>query len=217
MAINFIAVVEKDNQVSLDNVGDEDNVTNIEESDKEEVINTQQQITVQSKKPLIKKTVHVTPMKKQNNCNAITTLTESGTELKNQLQKQNHKGFKKMESDKENKREGGAQQTPTQCRRKECTTSSTKSMNVQVAPPPHPKQSNRSSSTRPMQKTSQSSAVAGPIQRETQSDSDMKKKFESSKRKFEERDWYLQRAQQGRPQQPLVEQPQHCSETSDLF
>lgn len=38
-----------------------------------------------------------------------------------------------------------------------------------------------------MQKTSQSSAVARPMQKETQSDSDMKKKFELSKRKFEER------------------------------
>ncbi|KAH0782377.1 hypothetical protein KY290_001975 [Solanum tuberosum] len=109
--------------------------------------------------------------------------------------KQSHKGFKKMESDHhtETKREG-AQKTPTQCRRKECTTGSTKSMlpplmkmNVQVSPLLHPKQSNCSSRTKPMQKTSQSSAVARPMQKETQSDSDMKKKFESSKRKFEQR------------------------------
>ncbi|KAH0730950.1 hypothetical protein KY289_002138 [Solanum tuberosum] len=111
-----------------------------------------------------------------------------------QLQKQSHKGFKKMESDTEKKREEGAQQTLTQCRRKECTTGSTNSilpplmkMNVEVAPPPNPKQSNCSSSTRPMQKTSQSYAVARPMQKETQSDNDMKKKFESSKRKFEQR------------------------------
>uniref|UniRef100_A0A3Q7EH89 Uncharacterized protein n=1 Tax=Solanum lycopersicum TaxID=4081 RepID=A0A3Q7EH89_SOLLC len=111
-------------------------------------------------------------------------------------EKQSHKGFKKMESDHhtEKKRQGGAQKTPSQCRRKGCTTGSTKSMlpplmkmNVQVAPPPNPKQSNCSSSIRPMQKTSQSSAVARPMQKETQSDSDMKKKFESSKRKFEQR------------------------------
>uniref|UniRef100_M1CD97 Uncharacterized protein n=1 Tax=Solanum tuberosum TaxID=4113 RepID=M1CD97_SOLTU len=110
--------------------------------------------------------------------------------------KQSHKGFKKMESDHhtEKKREEGAQKTPTQCRRKECTTGSTKSMlpplmkmNVQVSPPLHPKQSKCSSSTRPMQKTSQSSAVARPMQKEIQSDTDMKKKFESSKRKFEQR------------------------------
>uniref|UniRef100_A0A3Q7EJ15 Uncharacterized protein n=1 Tax=Solanum lycopersicum TaxID=4081 RepID=A0A3Q7EJ15_SOLLC len=88
----------------------------------------------------------------------------------------------------------GAQKTPSQCRRKRCTTGSTKSMlpplmkmNVQVSLPPNPKQSNCSSSTRPMQKTSQSSAVARPIPKETQSDTDMKKKFESNKRKFEQR------------------------------
>ena len=60
-------------------------------------------------------------------------------------------------------------------------------MNIEVSPPLHPKQSNCSSSTSPMQKTSQSSAVARPIPKETQSDTDMKKKFESSKRKFEQR------------------------------
>lgn len=99
-----------------------------------------------------------------------------------------------MESDTEKKREDGARQTPIQSRRKECTTGSTKSMlpllmmmNVEVAPPPHPKKRNCSSSTRPMQKISQSYAVARPMQIETQSDSDMKKKFESSKRKFEQR------------------------------
>ncbi|XP_015087095.1 RNA-binding protein 28-like [Solanum pennellii] len=111
-----------------------------------------------------------------------------------QLQKQSPKGFKKTDSDTEKKREDGARQTPIQSRRKECTTGSTKSMlpplmkmNVEVAPPPHPKQRNCSSSTRPMQKISESSAVARPMQIETQSDSDMKKKFESSKRKFEQR------------------------------
>ncbi|KAK4721503.1 hypothetical protein R3W88_011736 [Solanum pinnatisectum] len=51
--------------------------------------------------------------------------------------------------------------TPTQCRRKECTNCSTKSMlsllkkmNVEVDPPPHPKQKNYSTSTRLMQKAS---------------------------------------------------------------
>ncbi|MCD7447458.1 hypothetical protein HAX54_029724 [Datura stramonium] len=67
---------------------------------------------------------------------------------------------------------------------------------VEVAPPPQrkqllsdfspQKQSNCSSITRPMQKTTQSSAVARPMQKETQSISHTKK-FESSKRKFEER------------------------------
>ncbi|KAG5627361.1 hypothetical protein H5410_012579 [Solanum commersonii] len=217
---------DEEEEVIENNVGDQDDVTSVEEPEKEE-------------DGLYK----VAPAEKQNNCSAIT---ESSRELKKtdlvqqldkqgtpqshntttmasskrnestkpprvkqllsdfsfekqldgdkQLQKQSHKGFKKMESDTEKKREEGAQQTPTQCRRKECTTGSTKSMlpplmkmNVQVAPPPNPKQSNCSSSTRPMQKTSQSYAVARPMQKETQSDSDMKKKFESSKRKFEQR------------------------------
>ncbi|WMV10905.1 hypothetical protein MTR67_004290 [Solanum verrucosum] len=242
---------DEEEEVIEDNVGDQDDVTSIEEPEKEEAdgLGTQQ-ITAESNKPLvtkirivIRKSVQVAPAEKQNNCSEIT---ESSTELKKtdlvqqldkqgtpqshntttmqsrkrnqstkpprvkqllsdfsfekhldgdkQLQKQSHKGFKKMESDTEKKREEGAQQTLTQCRRKECTTGSTKSilpplmkMNVEVAPPPNPKQSNCSSSTRPMQKTSQSYAVARPMQKETQSDSDMKKKFESSKRKFEQR------------------------------
>ncbi|KAL3380786.1 hypothetical protein AABB24_001108 [Solanum stoloniferum] len=244
---------EEEEEVIEDNVGDQDDVTSIEEPEKEEAdgLGTQQ-ITAESNKPLvtkirivIRKSVQVAAAEKQNNCNAIT---ETSTELKKadlvqQLDKQgtpqshnsttmpsrkrmnestkrvqvapprvrllsdlsfekhldrdkqSHKGFKKMESDHhtEKKREG-AQKTPTQCRRKECTTGSTKSMlpplmkmNVQVSPPLHPKQSSCSSSTRPMQKTSQSSAIARPMQKETQSDSDMKKKFESSKRKFEQR------------------------------
>uniref|UniRef100_M1CD87 Uncharacterized protein n=1 Tax=Solanum tuberosum TaxID=4113 RepID=M1CD87_SOLTU len=245
---------DDEEEVIEDNVGDQDDVTSVEEPEKEEEdgLGTQQ-ITAESNKPLvtkirivIRKSVQVAAAEKQNNCNAIT---ESSTELKKtdlvqQLDKQgtphshnsttmpsrkrmkestkrvqvapprvrllsdlsfdkhldrdkqSHKGFKKMESDYhiENKREEGAQKTHTQCRRKECTTGSTKSMlsplmkmNVQVSPPLHPKQSKCSSSTRPMQKTSQSSAVARPMHRETQSDSDMKKKFELSKRKFEER------------------------------
>ncbi|KAK4738319.1 hypothetical protein R3W88_002016 [Solanum pinnatisectum] len=242
---------DEEEEVIEDNVGDQDDVTSIEEPEKEEEdgLGTQQ-ITAESNKPLvtkirivIRKSVQVAPAEKQNNCSAIK---ESSTELKKtdlvqqldkqgtpqshntttmpsrkrnestkpprlkqllsdfsfekqldgdkQLQKQSHKGFKKMESDTEKKREEGAQQTPTQCRRKECTTGSTKNMppplmkmNVEVAPPPNPKQSNCSSSTRPMQKTSQSYAVARPMLKETQSDSDMKKKFESSKRKFEQR------------------------------
>uniref|UniRef100_M1A778 Uncharacterized protein n=1 Tax=Solanum tuberosum TaxID=4113 RepID=M1A778_SOLTU len=265
---------EEEKEVIEDNVGDQDDVTSIEEPEKEEEdgLGTQQR-TAESNKPLVTKirivirksvcygsaspkycycfviwvevcsTVQVAPAEKQNNCSAIT---ESSTELKKtdlvqqldkqgtphsqntttmpsrkrnestkpprvkqllsdfsfekqldgdkQLQKQSHKGFKKMESDTEKKREEGAQQTLTQCRRKECTTGSTNSilpplmkMNVEVAPPPNPKQSNCSSSTRPMQKTSQSYAVARPMQKETQSDNVMKKKFESSKRKFEQR------------------------------
>ncbi|KAG5627402.1 hypothetical protein H5410_012620 [Solanum commersonii] len=245
---------DEEEEVIEDNVGDQDDVTSVEEPEKKEVdgLGTQQ-ITAESNKPLvtkirivIRKSVQVAAAEKQNNCNAIT---ESSTELKKtdlvqQLDKQgtpqshnsttmpsrkrmnestkrvqvaaprvrllsdlsfekhldrdkqSHKGFKKMESDHhtEKKRQEGAQKTPTQCRRKECTTGSTKSMlpplmkmNVQVSAPLHPKQSNCSSSTRPMQKTSQSSAVARPMQKETQSDSDMKKKFELSKRKFEER------------------------------
>ncbi|KAK6804134.1 hypothetical protein RDI58_001918 [Solanum bulbocastanum] len=241
---------DEEEEVIEHNVGDQDDVTSIEEPEKEEEdgLGTQQ-ITAESNKPLvtkirivIRKSVQVAPAEKQNNYSAIK---ESSTEWKKtdlvqqldkqgtpqyhnttampsrnrnesterprvkqllsdfsfekqldgdkQLQKQSHKGFNKMESDTEKKREG-AQKTPTQCRRKECTTGSTKSMlpplmkmNVQVAPPPNPKQSNCSSSTRPMQKTSQSYAVARPMQKETQSDSDMKKKFESSKRKFEQR------------------------------
>ncbi|KAH0784379.1 hypothetical protein KY290_003977 [Solanum tuberosum] len=197
---------DDEEEVIEDNVGDQDDVTSVEEPEKEEDdgLGTQQ-ITAESNKPLvtkirivIRKSVQVAAAEKQNNCNAIT---ESSTELKKtdlhlDRDKQSHKGFKKMESDyhTENKREEGAQKTHTQCRRKECTTGSTKSMlsplmkmNVQVSPPLHPKQSKCSSSTRPMQKTSQSSAVARPMHRETQSDSDMKKKFELSKRKFEER------------------------------
>ncbi|WMV10885.1 hypothetical protein MTR67_004270 [Solanum verrucosum] len=243
---------EEEEEVIEDNVGDQDDVTSVEEPEKEEDGLGTQLITAESNKPLvtkirivIRKSVQVAPAEKQNNCSAIT---ESSTELKKtdlvqQLDKQgtpqshnsttmssrkrmnestkrvqvapprvrllsdlsfernldrdkqSHKGFKKMESDHhtEKKREEGAQKTPTQCRRKECTNGSTKSMlpplmkmNVQVSPL-HPKQSNCSSSTRPMQKTSPSSAVARPMQKETQSDSDMKKKFESSKRKFEQR------------------------------
>ncbi|KAG5627400.1 hypothetical protein H5410_012618 [Solanum commersonii] len=245
---------DEEEEVIEDNVGDQDDVTSVEEPEKKEAdgLGTQQ-ITAESNKPLvtkirivIRKSVQVAAAEKQNNCNAIT---ESSTELKKtdsvqQLDKQGtpqshnsttmpsrkrmnestkrvqvapprvrllsdlsfekhldrdkqcHKGFKKMESDyhTEKKRQEGAQKTPTQCRRKECTTGSTKSMlplllkmNVQVSAPLHPKQSKCSSSTRPMQKTSQSSAVARPMHKETQSDSDMKKKFELSKRTFEER------------------------------
>ncbi|KAK6804115.1 hypothetical protein RDI58_001899 [Solanum bulbocastanum] len=239
---------EEEEEVIEDNVGDQDDVTSIEEPEKEEEdgLGTQQ-ITAESNKPLvtkirivIRKSVQVVPAEKQNNCSTelkkidlVQQLDKQGTpqshntttmpsrkrmnESTKRVQvapprvrllsdlsfekhldrdKQCHKGFKKMDSDHhtEKKREEGAQKTPTQCRRKECTTGSTKSMlpplmkmNVQVAPPPHPKQSNCSSSTRPMQKTSQNSAIARPMQKETQSDSDMKKKFESSKRKFEQR------------------------------
>ncbi|KAG5627432.1 hypothetical protein H5410_012650 [Solanum commersonii] len=163
---------------------------------------------------VIRKSVQVAAAEKQNNCNAIT---ESSTELKKtdlvqQLDKQgtpqshntttmasrkrmnestkrvqvalprvrllsdlsfekhldrdkqSHKGFKKMECDHDTKkkREEGAQQT--QRTRKECTTGLTK-MNV---------------ATKPVQ-------VVKSMQKGTQSINDMKKKFESSKRKFEER------------------------------
>ncbi|KAK4738289.1 hypothetical protein R3W88_001986 [Solanum pinnatisectum] len=214
-------MMKKKKEVIEDNVGDQDDVTSIEEPEKEEEedgLGTQQ-ITAESNKPLvtkirivIRKSVQVVPEEKQNNCYAIT---ESSTELKKtdlvqQLDKQgtpqshntttmpsrkrmnestkpprvkqllsdlsfekhldrdkqSHKGFKKMECDHdtEKKREVGAQQTPTQRTRKECNTGLTK-MNV---------------ATKPVQ-------VAKSMQKETQSINDMKKKFESSKRKFEER------------------------------
>ncbi|KAJ8573654.1 hypothetical protein K7X08_010165 [Anisodus acutangulus] len=117
---------------------------------------------------------------------------------------------KKLVVDTEKKRKG-AQQNPTQrsndnvmgsAARKECSSGLTKSippplmkMNVatklvEVAPPNHHKQlhkqSNCNAITRPVQKTTQSSAVARPMQKETQNISDMKR-FETSKRKFEER------------------------------
>ncbi|WMV10859.1 hypothetical protein MTR67_004244 [Solanum verrucosum] len=189
---------EEEEEVIEDNVGDQDDVTSVEEPEKEEEdgLGTQQ-ITAESNKPLvtkirivIRKSVQVAAAEKQNNCNAIT---ESSTELKKtdlvqQLdkqgtpqshnsttmpsrkrmneEKQSHKGFKKMESDHhtEKKREEGAQKTPTQCRKKECTTGSTKM--IEATKPVH---------------------VMKSMQKETQSINDMKKKFESSKRKFEER------------------------------
>ncbi|PHT94756.1 hypothetical protein T459_02638 [Capsicum annuum] len=92
----------------------------------------------------------------------------------NQLKKQNHKGFKKMDTAPEKKRE----------EQKECTSGLNKSML-----PPLMKMNNEAtkkhncrSITRPMQR----SAVARPKQKETENISDMKK-FESSKKKFEER------------------------------
>ncbi|KAK6780310.1 hypothetical protein RDI58_022494 [Solanum bulbocastanum] len=158
---------DEDDDISTFDDNDDETIVEVPEKEEEEGLGTQQ-ITTESNKPL-----HLDRGK--------------------QLQKQSHKGFKKMESDTEKKREEGAQQTPIQCRRKECTAGLTKSMlplfmnmNVEVSPP-QPKQSNCSSSTRLMQKTLQSSAVARPMQKETQSDSDMKKKFESSKKKFEQR------------------------------
>ncbi|KAL3380767.1 hypothetical protein AABB24_001094, partial [Solanum stoloniferum] len=215
---------DEEEEVIEDNVGDQDDVTSVEELEKEEDdgLGTQQ-ITAESNKPLvtkirivIRKSVQVAAAEKQNNCNAIT---ESSTELKKtdlvqQLDKQgtpqshnsttmpsrkrmnestkrvqvapprvrllsdlsfekhldrdkqSHKGFKKMESDHhtEKKREEGAQKTPTQCRKKECTTGSTKM--IEATKPVH---------------------VMKSMQKETQSINDMKKKFESSKRKFEER------------------------------
>ncbi|MCD7447460.1 hypothetical protein HAX54_029726 [Datura stramonium] len=114
-----------------------------------------------------------------------------------QLQKQTHKNFKKRRPDRvqhqklgdtEKKREGD-QKTPIQSRNgimindKAMHQWLTKSMSP---PLKMNKQSNCSSITRPMQKTTQSSAVARPMQKETQSISHTKK-FESSKRKFEER------------------------------
>ncbi|KAK4372389.1 hypothetical protein RND71_007773 [Anisodus tanguticus] len=117
---------------------------------------------------------------------------------------------KKLVVDTEKKIEG-AQQNPTQRRtdnmmgsaaRKEYNSGLKKSMplplmkmnvatkRVEVAPPNNhkqlQKQSNCSAITRPVQKTTQSSAVARPMQKETESISDMKR-FESSKRKIEER------------------------------
>ncbi|PHT59759.1 hypothetical protein CQW23_02122 [Capsicum baccatum] len=92
----------------------------------------------------------------------------------NQLKKQNHKGFKKIDTAPEKKRE----------EQKECTSGLNKSML-----PPLMKMNNEAtkkhnccSITRPMQR----SAVARPKQKETENISDMKK-FESSKKKFEER------------------------------
>ncbi|KAH0782360.1 hypothetical protein KY290_001958 [Solanum tuberosum] len=214
---------DDEEEVIEDNVGDQDDVTSIEEPEKEEEdgLGTQQ-ITAESNKPLvtkirivIRKSVQVAAAEKQNNCSAIT---ESSTELKKtdlvqQLDKQgtpqshnsttmpsrkrmnestkrvqvapprvrllsdlsfekhldrdkqSHKGFKKMECDhhtEKKREEGGAQQT--QRTRKECTTGLTK-MNV---------------ATKPVQ-------VVKSMQKGTQSINDMKKKFESSKRKFEER------------------------------
>ena len=72
--------------------------------------------------------------------------------------KQSHKGFKKMENDHhtEKKRQGGAQKTPSEFRRKECTTGSTKT-NV---------------ATKPVQ-------VVKSMQKGTQTINDMKRKIES--------------------------------------
>ncbi|KAK4737813.1 hypothetical protein R3W88_001510 [Solanum pinnatisectum] len=97
-----------------------------------------------------------------------------------QLKKQSHKGFKKMETDRiQHKRIDT---------RKQCTSGLTKTMpaslkkmNVateQVKTPPH-QQSNCSAITRPIHSSA-------PMQKETQSINEIKK-FESSKRKFEER------------------------------
>ncbi|CAN4110498.1 unnamed protein product [Withania somnifera] len=113
-----------------------------------------------------------------------------------QLKKQSHKSFKKMENLTGNKSE----------ERKECTSALTKRMPPPlmkmneatkiVASTPHQKllsdcspkkQSNGSAIMRPMQKTTQSSEVVRPTQKETESIRDENMKFESSKRKFEER------------------------------
>ncbi|KAH0765512.1 hypothetical protein KY285_001383 [Solanum tuberosum] len=113
-----------------------------------------------------------------------------------QLKKQSHKGFKKMETDRiQHKRidSDAEKKTPTQCRtestaRKQCTSGLTKTMpaslkkmNVateRVQAPPH-QQSNCSAITRSIHSSA-------PMQKETQSINEIKK-FESSKRKFEER------------------------------
>ncbi|KAG5628050.1 hypothetical protein H5410_013268 [Solanum commersonii] len=113
-----------------------------------------------------------------------------------QLKKQSQKGFKKMETDRiQQKRidSDTEKKTPTQRRmgstaRKQCTSGLTKTMpaslkkmNVaieRVQSPPR-QHSNCSAITRPIQ----SSAL---MQKETQSINEIKK-FESSKRKFEER------------------------------
>ncbi|KAH0733054.1 hypothetical protein KY285_001545 [Solanum tuberosum] len=113
-----------------------------------------------------------------------------------QLKKQSQKGFKKMETDRiQHKRidSDTEKKTPTQLRtgstaRKQCTSGLTKTMpaslkkmNVateRVQSPPH-QHSNCSAITRPIQSSA-------PMQKETQSINEIKK-FESSKRKFEER------------------------------
>lgn len=78
---------DEEEEVIEDNVGDQDDVTSVEEPEKKEVdgLGTQQ-ITAESNKPLvtkirivIRKSVQVAAAEKQNNCNAIT---ESSTELK---------------------------------------------------------------------------------------------------------------------------------------
>ncbi|KAL3380343.1 hypothetical protein AABB24_000802 [Solanum stoloniferum] len=113
-----------------------------------------------------------------------------------QLNKQSQKGFKKMETDRiQQKRidSDTEKKTPTQHRmgstaRKQCTSGLTKTMSAslkkmnvateRVQAPPH-QHSNCSAITRPIQSSA-------PMQKETQSINEIKK-FESSKRKFEER------------------------------
>ncbi|KAK6803658.1 hypothetical protein RDI58_001442 [Solanum bulbocastanum] len=155
-------------------VGDEDEVTNAEE----ETQQSQKQIT----KPL---KIRITYSK-----------TVQELDGHKQLKKQSHKGFKKMETDQiQHKRidSDTEKKTPTQCRkgstaRKQCTSGLTKTMpaslkkmNVateRVQAPPH-QQSNCSAITRSIQSSA-------PMQKEKQSINEIKK-FESSKRKFEER------------------------------
>ncbi|KAK6804114.1 hypothetical protein RDI58_001898 [Solanum bulbocastanum] len=118
---------EEEEEVIEDNVGDQDDVTSIEEPEKEEEdgLGTQQ-ITAESNKPLvtkirivIRKSVQVVPAEKQNNCYAIT---ESSTELK------------KTDLDQQLDKQGTPQSRNT------TTMPSRKGMNestkrVQVAPP----------------------------------------------------------------------------------
>ncbi|WMV10049.1 hypothetical protein MTR67_003434 [Solanum verrucosum] len=193
-------------------LGDEDEVTNAEE----ETQQSQKQITKPLKiRITYSKTVQVAPLENHNNCNAITqelkktpethdldghkggtqrqshnTTTMGSTKRMStkhvqvapprvkllsdfsfekeldghkQLKKQSHKGFKKMETDRiQHKRidSDAEKKTPTQCR-----TEST--------------QSNCNAITRPIHSSA-------PMQKETQSINEIKK-FESSKRKFEER------------------------------
>ncbi|PHT60206.1 hypothetical protein CQW23_02569 [Capsicum baccatum] len=218
---------EEDETSSLD----EDESTNAEQKEEQEEEETQQITAPTKQKPTlkfkltIKRSAHVDPLEKHNNCNAIEELKKrSETDLvEKQLdaekegarqlsikptqvapprvkllsdlsfekhldgdKKQSHTGFKKMDSRAEIKRGeqrvgtsglGLAKNMPPPLMK----MNNVATKRVQVAP--HQKQVISDHSA---QKRNNCSSITRPIQKETESISYMKK-FESSKRKYEER------------------------------
>ncbi|CAN4080663.1 unnamed protein product [Withania somnifera] len=244
--LHYVDDEEDDEASTLDDeeyeVGDEDEVTNIEKEEKQQITTPTNQKPTTKIKLIIKKNVQVAPLEEHNKYNEIeqlkkrseTYLADKQSEADKQgtrqshnattmgsrkwnmptqvtppppheklllsdfsfekqldgdkpLKKQSHKGFKKMECLTGDKRE----------EQKECTSGLTKSMAlplmkinnvatkcVQVAPAAHQKQLISNGSPK---KQSNFSAITRPMRKEIGSIRDSNMKFESSKRKFEER------------------------------